>query len=58
MQKVTVENIMSKWNAKSFASGVNRRDIENCEKELSIPLKDFIGIALNVMQEISGELGL
>ena len=55
---VTVENIMSKWNAKSFASGVNRRDIENCEKELSIPLKDFIGIALNVMQEISGELGL
>lgn len=55
---VAVENVLSKWNTKSFAAGVNRRDIENCEKELSIPLNEFIGIALGAMQGISGELGL
>lgn len=55
---VTVENVMSKWNAKSFAAGVKREDIENCEKELSIPLKDFIQIALGAMQGIHEELGL
>lgn len=55
---VTVDNILSKWNQKSFAAGVKREDIEKCEKELSIPLKDFIQIALNAMQGISSELGL
>lgn len=55
---VTVDNILSKWNNKSFAAGVKREDIEKCEKELEIPLKDFIEIALKAMQGISGELGL
>ncbi len=55
---VTVDNVLSKWNQKSFAAGVKREDIENCKKELEIPLKDFIGIALKAMQGISGELGL
>jgi putative nucleotidyltransferase with HDIG domain len=55
---VTVDNILSKWNQKSFAAGVKREDIEKCEKELGIPLKEFIGIALKAMQNISQELGL
>ncbi|QQG42130.1 MAG: HD domain-containing protein [Candidatus Woesebacteria bacterium] len=55
---VTVDNILSKWNQKSFAAGVKREDIENCEKELGITLKDFIQIALTAMQGISEELGL
>lgn len=55
---VTVENILSKWNSKSFAAGVKREDIEHCEKELEIKLPDFIGIALKAMQSISSELGL
>lgn len=55
---VTVENVLDKWNSKSFAAGVKRADIENCEKELGIPLKDFIGITLVAMQGISSELGL
>jgi predicted hydrolase (HD superfamily) len=55
---VTVENIQDKWNAKSFAAGVKREDIENCEKELGINLPEFIQIALTAMQEISKELGL
>lgn len=55
---VTMENVLDKWGSKSFAAGVKREDIENCEKELEIPLKDFIGIALKAMQGISSELGL
>ena len=55
---VTVDNVLSKWNQKSFAAGVKREDIENCEKELGIALPDFIQIALTAMQGISNELGL
>jgi hypothetical protein len=55
---VTVDNVLSKWNQKGFASGVKREDIEHCEEELGIPLKEFIEIALTAMQEIHEELGL
>ena len=58
LETVTVENILSKWTQKSFAAGVKREDIENCEKELGIPLNEFIKIALSAMQGISSELGL
>ena len=55
---VTVENVLKKWKEKSFAAGVKREDIENCEKELGIPLNDFIEIALKAMQGIASDLGL
>lgn len=58
LANVTVENILSKWKQKSFASGVKREDIEHCQKELGVPLNEFIGIALSAMQGISDELGL
>ncbi len=58
LANVTVENILSKWKSKSFAAGVKREDIENCEKELRIPLNGFIDIALKAMQGIHEELGL
>lgn len=55
---VTVQNILDKWNQKSFAAGVKREDIEKCEKELGIALPEFIKIALKAMQGIAGNLGL
>jgi hypothetical protein len=55
---VTVDNILSKWSQKSFAAGVRREDIENCEKELGIKLPDFIQIALTAMQGIAKDLEL
>ncbi len=58
LASVTVENVLSKWNSKSFAAGVKREDIENCDKELGIKLQDFIATALSAMQGISSELGL
>ena len=50
--------VLRKWKQKSFAAGVDRAQIENCEKELGISLPDFIQITLTAMQRISSELGL
>ena len=58
LSSVTVESIMKKFPQKSFAAGANRDQILACEKELNIPLEEFIGIALKAMQGISDKLGL
>jgi predicted hydrolase (HD superfamily) len=55
---VTVENVLSKWDKKDFAKGVNRNQIELCEEKLGIKLPDFIQIVLDSMKNISSELGL
>lgn len=58
LASVTVDSILHKWHQKSFARGVDRKQIEYCESQLDIPLKDFIEIALKAMQDISKDLGL
>lgn len=58
IKNVTVENILKKWNEKSFAKGVNRSQIELCDEKLGIKLPDFIQIVLSSMKEIAGQLGL
>lgn len=58
ISSVTVENILSKWNKKEFAKGVNRDQIALCEEKLDIKLSDFIEITLKAMQGISSDLGL
>ena len=55
---VTVDSIMKKWKERSFAAGGKREQIEKCEEMLNIPLREFVGIALEAMQTISEELGL
>lgn len=58
LSAVGVDNVLSKWNEKSFAAGVDRKQIEMCEEKLGIKLDEFIGIALKAMQEINSQLGL
>ncbi|KKQ84525.1 MAG: Metal dependent phosphohydrolase [Candidatus Woesebacteria bacterium GW2011_GWB1_38_8] len=55
---VTVDSVMKKWNSASFAAGVNRKQIEECDPRLGIPLREFVDIALSAMQGIHDELGL
>lgn len=55
---VTPDNVLKKWSEKGFAAGVDRKQIEECEGRLGIPLKEFIEIALRAMQGISPDLGL
>ena len=58
LASVTVDSVMKKWKTTSFAAGVDRKQIEQCESRLGIPLQDFVGIALSAMQNISADLGL
>lgn len=58
LASVTVDSVMKKWNSRSFASGVDRKQIEECENRLNIPLREFVEIALLAMQNIHDDLGL
>lgn len=58
LQSVTVDSVMRKFRDKSFAAGANRDQIKTCEKELGIPLDEFVSIVLKSMQDHSSELGL
>ena len=57
LANVDVEFVVRRMKEKRFAIGVNREQIQACEK-LNIPLEEFIGSGLEAMQGISGELGL
>ncbi len=58
LSSVTVESVMKKFPQKAFAAGAKREQILACEKELEIPLEEFVAIALKAMQNIATELGL
>jgi putative nucleotidyltransferase with HDIG domain len=58
LASVSVDSVMKKWNSPSFAAGVNRKQIKECEARLKVPLREFIRIALSAMQGISNNLGL
>jgi uncharacterized protein len=58
LASVSVESVMKKFHQKEFAKGALRHQIQACEKELDIPLEEFVGIALKAMQGISNDLGL
>lgn len=58
LSSVTIESVMKKFPQKSFAAGARRDQILACEKELEIPLEEFVSIALKAMQDIAQELGL
>jgi predicted hydrolase (HD superfamily) len=50
--------VKKKLKDKSFAAQVDREQIKKCEELLGIPLDEMIGIVLEAMKKIGGELGL
>ena len=58
LASITLESVKKKWPEKSFAGGVKREQIAECESRLDIPLDEFIQIALTAMQGIAPDLGL
>ena len=58
LSSVTYQSILNKWDERSFAAGVKREQIKECEGRLNIPLTEFVQIALTSMQGISDDLGL
>ncbi len=58
LSSVTVESVLKRWKEKSFAAGVKREQIGQCQEKLGLPLEKFIGLVLVAMQKISDQLGL
>ena len=54
---VDVQFLIKRFNEKSFARGARREAILACG-ELDLSLEEFLGISLESMQSIAGELGL
>jgi len=55
---VEVKSVTKKLKDKTFAAQVNRDQIRKCEELLGIPLNDFIGLTLDAMKNVAGEIGL
>ncbi len=58
IKDLTSENILNRFKERGFARGANREIIAQCEPLLGLSLEEFTEIALEAMQEISGELEL
>ena len=54
---VKTKSIKKKFKDNAFARGANRETIKSCS-ELGLSLEEFFDLALEAMQEVSGELGL
>ncbi len=54
---IDVPFVVNRFGEKSFARGADRDTIRCCS-ELGLELDDFVALALEAMQSISGELGL
>lgn len=54
---VDVPFLQKKFGEKAFARGANREQIQSCS-ELGLTLEEFLGLGLEAMQEIAGEMGL
>ncbi|OGS68972.1 MAG: phosphohydrolase [Firmicutes bacterium RBG_13_65_8] len=54
---IDTEFVVNRFGEKSFARGASRDTIRCCS-EVGLELDEFIGLALEAMQSISGDLGL
>ncbi|MFO7942661.1 MAG: HDIG domain-containing protein [Bacillota bacterium] len=57
LDSLDVDFVMNRFAETSFARGARRENIETIE-ELDVDLEEFVGLALESMQEISDDLGL
>lgn len=58
LSSLTPDFVMKRFNEAGFAKGADRNQIKFCEKELGIPLNEFIILTLTAMQQISSSLSL
>ncbi|HUV38593.1 MAG TPA: HDIG domain-containing protein [Planctomycetota bacterium] len=54
---VDVSFVRNRMGEKGFSRAVSRDQIRECE-QLDVPLDEFIGLCLDAMKSISGDLGL
>jgi putative nucleotidyltransferase with HDIG domain len=54
---LTTKSVMKRFREKSFASGVAREQVAQCQ-EIGLELEEFIGLGIKAMKEIALELEL
>jgi putative nucleotidyltransferase with HDIG domain len=54
---LTTKSVMKRFREKSFAAGVNRGQVAQCQ-EIGLGLEEFIGLGIEAMKGIASELGL
>jgi putative nucleotidyltransferase with HDIG domain len=54
---LTTKSVMKRLREKSFAAGVNREQVAQCQ-EIGLELEEFIGLGIEAMKGIASELGL
>jgi predicted hydrolase (HD superfamily) len=55
---VEISSVKKKLKDKTFAAQVDREQIKKCEELLNMPLDEFVGITLEAMKSVAGEIGL
>jgi len=54
---LTTKSVMKRFREKSFAAGVNREQVAQCQ-EIGLDLEEFISLGIEAMKGIASELGL
>jgi putative nucleotidyltransferase with HDIG domain len=54
---LTTKSVMKRFREKSFAAGVNREQVAQCQ-EIGLGLEEFISLGIEAMKGIAPELGL
>jgi putative nucleotidyltransferase with HDIG domain len=54
---LTTKSVMKRFREKSFAAGVNREQVTQCQ-EIGLELEEFIGLGIEAMEGIASELQL
>ncbi len=55
---LTVKSVKKKWNARQFAAGANREEIEAACADMGIDTWEHVGNVITAMQTVADELGL
>ena len=53
-----VSSVKKKLKEKAFAPGVNREEIAQAEENLGLSLDEFVGLGIEGLQEVAGEIEL
>ncbi|MBU0703394.1 MAG: HD domain-containing protein [Chloroflexi bacterium] len=58
IRDVKIKSVKKKWKDKAFAAAVNREEIARAAEELGVELWEHVGVVLEAMKGIAGEIGL
>ena len=58
VRDVKIKSGKKKWKDKRFAAAVDREEIARAAEELGVELWEHVGVVLEAMQGIAGEIGL